>query len=53
MENRKILILGHKGMLGQMVEAYFSNKNHEIIKVNYRFNSEEREDFYLLDGAGT
>ena len=45
MQSKKILILGHKGMLGQMVDAYFSEKGFSIIKIKSRFNSEERVDF--------
>lgn len=38
----KILILGHKGMLGHMVKKYLDSVNEfEIITINYRWPSDE------------
>lgn len=42
LEQKKIIVLGHKGMLGQMITAYFKDKVDEIITIAYRFNNEEK-----------
>lgn len=48
----KILILGHRGMLGHMVLRYLSTKNNlELITTNERWPSEKFMDF-LLDFDG-
>ncbi len=36
----KFLVLGHKGMLGQVVSKYFSQRNHEIVTTDIRFTEE-------------
>lgn len=36
----KFLILGHKGMLGQVVTKYFSEHGHEIVTTDIRFTEE-------------
>jgi len=41
----KILILGHDGMLGHMVNLYFKSKNYDIITTDLRWPN---EDFKLL-----
>lgn len=40
-----MLVLGHKGMLGQMVCKYFALEGYQIRKVSSRFNEEQRHDF--------
>ncbi|MEQ8625762.1 MAG: sugar nucleotide-binding protein [Vicingaceae bacterium] len=41
----ELLVLGHKGMLGQMVMKYFGGKGYKLHTNKYRFNESEREDF--------
>lgn len=41
----KILLLGHKGMLGQMVKSYFESKGLEIITLKNRFEASTKEAF--------
>ena len=40
-----MLVLGHKGMLGQMVMKYFGSKGYSLQTVSARFNAEERSRF--------
>lgn len=47
---KNILVLGHKGMLGQMVCTYFHNKGYGIHTTSYRFN-EEQKDLFLAECA--
>ena len=47
----KILILGHKGMLGHMVHKYLSTKDCELITTDLRWPSQKFMDFVLdFDG---
>jgi dTDP-4-dehydrorhamnose reductase len=46
MLNKKIIILGSKGMLGQMVKSYFTTHEFEIIVYDKRF-SEDNISSYL------
>lgn len=43
----KILILGHNGLLGNMVFKYFKSKNYEIITTDLRWPNEEFKKFIL------
>ena len=44
----KILILGHRGMLGHMVHKYLSTKNDcELVTTNLRWGVEEFKDFIV------
>ena len=40
-----ILVLGHKGMLGQMVMSYFSKRGYSIHTIGLRFSEETRDEF--------
>ena len=40
----KILILGHKGMLGHMVHKYLLTKDCKIVTTDYRWPSQEFMD---------
>lgn len=42
---RKIVVLGSNGMLGQMVERYFSNSEYEVTCFNDRFLYESRNNY--------
>ena len=42
---RDYLILGHRGMLGQMVFRYFKKKGNKVHINPYRFNESERNSF--------
>ena len=42
---KELLILGHKGMLGQMVMNYFKKKGYKLQTNRYRFNENQRENF--------
>lgn len=42
---KTLIVLGHKGMLGQMIMAYFSNKVEEIVTLNFRFDAKEKWNF--------
>lgn len=41
----KILILGHNGLLGNMVYKYFNSKNYDIITTELRWPSEDFKKF--------
>ena len=41
----KILVLGHKGMLGHMVYKYFVENNFEISTTSKRWPSSDFKDF--------
>ncbi|WP_375239808.1 sugar nucleotide-binding protein [Aurantibacter sp.] len=43
--NNRIIILGYKGMLGQMVNAYFSEQNFDVILFNNRFEQNTIKSF--------
>ncbi len=43
----KVLILGHKGMLGHMVHKYLSTKDCELVTTDLRWPSEEFQDFII------
>ena len=40
----RVLILGHRGMLGSMVQRFFSYRGVEIETMEFRFPSEEFQD---------
>ncbi len=42
---RKIIILGHKGMLGQMVLRYFTKQGHAVITLQNRYEPQTRLAF--------
>lgn len=42
---KQIVILGDKGMLGQMAIKYFSLKGHEIVVIKNRYESVTHKDF--------
>jgi dTDP-4-dehydrorhamnose reductase len=42
-----ILILGHNGLLGNMVYSYFKSKNYQIITTDLRWPSNEFKNFIL------
>ena len=47
----KILVLGHKGMLGHMVYKYFIEKNFEVSTTSKRWPSSNFKDFiYEFNG---
>ena len=48
MKNKIILVLGHNGLLGNMVYSYFKSKNYNIITTNLRWSTEEFK-FFILD----
>jgi dTDP-4-dehydrorhamnose reductase len=37
---RKILVLGHKGMLGQVVSSYYKKQNFDVITTDLRFDKD-------------
>jgi len=39
---KTIVILGHKGMLGQMITAYFGYKVKEIVTIDIRFDAQNK-----------
>jgi dTDP-4-dehydrorhamnose reductase len=41
----RVLVLGHKGMLGHMVKSYLQNKNVEVSTADYRFPDKEFYEF--------
>lgn len=43
----KILILGHNGLLGNMVYKYFKSKNYELITTDLRWPTEEFKTFVI------
>lgn len=43
--HENIIVLGTKGMLGQMVHKFFSDKNFNVIAFNERFSSENILDY--------
>ena len=43
--NRKLVILGSKGMLGQMVKEYFAGENYEITCFDQRFSLENKFEY--------
>lgn len=43
----KILILGHNGLLGNMVHSYFSSKKYKIVTTDLRWPSDEFKCFVL------
>jgi len=43
----KVLILGHKGMLGHMVHKYLSTKDCELVTTNLRWPDEKFKDFII------
>ena len=45
MQNKKIIILGSKGMLGQMVNSYFTAKEFQIIEFNTRFTENNFNEY--------
>jgi len=45
MNRRPVIVLGHKGMLGQMVKSYFSSRAYSVHTIPYRFNAAEKESF--------
>ncbi len=47
----KVLILGHKGMLGHMVHKYLSTKDCELVTTNLRWPSDELKNF-IIDFKG-
>ncbi|MBK3517677.1 sugar nucleotide-binding protein [Carboxylicivirga marina] len=46
MRKRPIIILGHKGMLGQMAVKFFSGKGYNVITISQRFEPESRLEFF-------
>ncbi|TAN12522.1 MAG: NAD-dependent epimerase/dehydratase family protein [Chitinophagaceae bacterium] len=44
-KKRPIIVLGSKGMLGQMVYSYFSKSGFSLHEVQHRFDPKEREKF--------
>jgi dTDP-4-dehydrorhamnose reductase len=44
----KILILGHNGMLGHMVQKYLTNLNYDIEITSYRWPSNEFKEFIKI-----
>lgn len=49
--NKPILLLGHNGMLGQMVNKYFTKQGYNVIINPHRFNEEEKEQFNAFNQA--
>jgi dTDP-4-dehydrorhamnose reductase len=43
----EILILGHNGLLGNMVYKYFTSKNYSVITTDLRWNNNDFKDFIL------
>tara|TARA_Y100001973_G_C5120606_1_gene292518 strand:+ start:122 stop:856 length:735 start_codon:yes stop_codon:yes gene_type:complete len=47
----KVLVLGHKGMLGHMVHKYLSTKDYELVTTDLRWPSQEFRNFVVsFDG---
>lgn len=44
---KKIIVLGSNGMLGQMVDKYFSSKSFDVVSINDRFD--EDTIFSIID----
>lgn len=42
---RKILVLGHRGMLGQMAVRYFGDRSYEVVTIPLRYEPETRKEF--------
>jgi len=42
---KTLIVLGHKGMLGQMIMAYFKDKVAEIVTLSTRFDQENKWNF--------
>jgi dTDP-4-dehydrorhamnose reductase len=50
---KKIILLGHRGMLGQMVSLYFSQQGFDIYPINEYYDADSRVRFMdALRGAG-
>ncbi len=47
MKDKKILVLGHRGMLGHMVKNYFEYKKQKIEVCNHRWPSEEMKNYII------
>lgn len=45
LSEKTLIVLGHKGMLGQMIMAYFMDKVKKIITLNVRFDLENKWQF--------
>ena len=45
MKNMKIMILGHNGLLGNMVYLYFKSQDYEIVTTDLRWPTEEFKKF--------
>ena len=48
---QKILILGHKGMLGEAVLKYITSKKYEILTTSLRWHSQEFKEYIKNSGA--
>ncbi len=42
LERGKVIVLGHKGMLGRMVMKYFTSKNYHLHTLKHRFDKENK-----------
>ena len=42
---KTLIVLGHKGMLGQMIMAYFKDKVASIVTLSTRFDQENKWKF--------
>ena len=49
MTAKTILVLGHKGMLGQMVCKYFTSVGFYVVVNPHRFTEETRSDFLAFN----
>jgi dTDP-4-dehydrorhamnose reductase len=50
----KIIVLGSKGMLGQMVDIYFSQKGYHIHRIDQRYEAHSRSEFiHAVKSAGS
>ena len=48
----KVLVLGHKGMLGHMVTKYLTDQNLQVVTIQHRYPSIEfKEELTLFDGG--
>jgi len=47
----KILILGHNGLLGNMVYSYFNSKNYDIITTDLRWDNDDFKSFVIEQNA--
>lgn len=43
---KKIIVLGHKGMLGHMVVKYFTSKGYDVITIQNRYEPSSRSLFF-------